>query len=111
MNVYDTANRLAQEIRQSEEYLNYKKAKEILNSDKELKKQIEEFEMARYEAQIVVMQTGKEDEEKTKRMQELYIQLMENEDAKNFFDTETKFNIVLADVNKIISDAVIDVIK
>ena len=28
MNVYDTANRLAQEIRQSEEYLKYKKRKD-----------------------------------------------------------------------------------
>ena len=29
MNIYDTANRLAQEIRQSEEYMNYKMAKEV----------------------------------------------------------------------------------
>ena len=31
MNIYDTANRLAQEIKQSEEYLNYKKSKQTLN--------------------------------------------------------------------------------
>ena len=30
MNIYDTANKLAQEIRQSEEYINYKMAKETL---------------------------------------------------------------------------------
>ena len=28
MNIYDTANRLASEIKQSEEYVNYKMAKE-----------------------------------------------------------------------------------
>ena len=28
MNVYDTTNKLAQEIKQSEEYVNYKRAKE-----------------------------------------------------------------------------------
>ena len=111
MNVYDTANKLAQELKQSEEYVNYKMAKEVLNLKPDLKKKIEEFEVARYEAQIIAMQTGKNDEEKTKKMQELYIDLIENDDAKKFFDAEMKFNIVLADVNKIIGDAVIDVLK
>ena len=32
MNVYDTANKLAQEIKQSEEYINYKKIKELVDS-------------------------------------------------------------------------------
>ena len=43
MNIYDTANKLAQEIKQSEEYINYKMAKETLNLKPELKKKIEEF--------------------------------------------------------------------
>ena len=111
MNIYDTANKLAQELKQSEEYVNYKMAKEALNLNQELKKKIEEFETARYEAQIVAMQTGKNDEEKTKKVQQLYIELFENQDAARFFEAETKFNIILADVNKIIGDAVIDVIK
>lgn len=111
MNVYDTANRLAQEIKQSEEYMNYKMAKETLNLKPELKKKIEEFEKARYDAQITAMQTGKNDEEKTKKMQQLYIELFEDADATKFFDAETKFNIILADVNKIIGDAVMDVLK
>ena len=111
MNIYDTANKLAQELKQSEEYVNYKMAKEALDLNPELKKKIEEFETARYEAQIVAMQTGKNDEEKTKKVQQLYIELFENQDAARFFEAETKFNIILADVNKIIGDAVIDVIK
>ena len=111
MNIYDTANRLAQEIKQSEEYANYKMAKETLSLKPELKKKIEEFEEARYDAQITAMQTGKNDEEKTRKMQQLYIELFEDDDAAKFFDAETKFNIVLADVNKIIGDAVMDVIK
>lgn len=111
MNIYDTANRLAQELKQSEEYVNYKMAKETLNLKSDLKKKIEEFEMARYDAQITAMQTGKNDEEKTKKMQELYVELIENDDAKRYFEAETKFNIVLADVNKIIGDAVMDVLK
>lgn len=111
MIIYDTANRLAQEIKQSEEYINYKMAKEALNLNPDLKKQIDEFEAARYEAQVTAMQTGKNDEEKTKKMQDLYVALYENSDAVKFFEAETKFNLILADVNKIIGDVVMDVLK
>lgn len=111
MIIYDTANRLAQEIKQSEEYINYKMAKEALNLNPDLKKQIDEFEAARYEAQVTAMQIGKNDEEKTKKMQDLYVALYENSDAVKFFEAETKFNLILADVNKIIGDAVMDVLK
>lgn len=111
MNIYDTANKLAQELKQSEEYVNYKMAKETLSLRPDLKKKIEEFESVRYETQIIAMQTGKADEEKTKKMQELYVELIEIDEAKRFFDAEMKFNIILADVNKIIGDAVMDVLK
>ena len=111
MNVYDTANKLASEIKQSEEYVNYKMAKEVLNLNKELKEKIKEFDLARYEAQIIAMQTGKNDEEKLKKAQDLYAELIENADAKKYFEAETKFNIIIADVNKIIGEAIQDVLK
>ena len=47
MNIYDTANRLASEIKQSEEYMNYKMAKQALNLNTELKKKMSEFEQLR----------------------------------------------------------------
>ena len=37
MNVYDTANKLAGEIKQSEEYMNYKMAKQALSLNSKLK--------------------------------------------------------------------------
>ncbi len=110
MNVYDTANRLASEIRQSEEYNNYKNAKQALNLNTGLKEKMQEFEKARYEVQLEMMQTGKNNEEKYKKMQELYAELVKDEEAKKFFEAETKFNVVIADVNKIIGEAVRDVI-
>ena len=109
MNVYDTANNLANEIKKSEEYVNYKMAKEALNLNTSLKEQIKEFEQMRYEVQIEMMQTGKNDEEKYKKMQDKYAELIENSEAKRFFETETQFNILIADVNKIIGEAIKDV--
>ena len=111
MNVYDTANKLAAEIKQSEEYVNYKMAREALALNPDLKKKIGEFEAARYDAQLTQMQTGKEDVEKTNKMKDLYAELIQLDDAKKYFDAEMKFNIVLADVNKIIGEAVRDVLQ
>ena len=111
MNVYDTANRLAGEIKESEEYVNYKMARQALGLNPDLKKKIGEFEVARYDAQLTQMQTGKEDIDKTNKMKELYAELIQIDDAKKYFDAEMKFNIILADVNKIIGEAVRDVIQ
>ena len=111
MNVYDTANKLAQEIKQSEEYVNYKMAKQTLSLKPKIKEKIKEFEILRYEEQITAMQTGKNDEQKLKKMQELYAELIEQDEAKKYFEAETKFNILLADVNKIIGESIQDVIQ
>ena len=111
MNIYDTANQLAQEIQQSEEYMTYKMAKEAINLNYELKNKIEEFEKARYEAQIVAIQTGKDDESKMKHVQELYGELIQNQEASKYFDAEMKFNILIADINKIIGEAIQSLIK
>ena len=111
MQVYDTANRLAQEIKDSEKYVNYKMAKQTINLNPEIKNKIDEFEKARYEQQIEAMQTGKQDEEKIKKVQNLYGELIQKEEAKKYFDAELKFNILLGDVNKIISEAVRDILS
>ena len=111
MKVYDTANKLAQEIKQSEEYAKYKMAKGAINLNVQLKNKIEEFEKARYAAQTIALQTGKDDEEKMKHVQELYGELIQNEEASKFFDAEIKFNVLIADVNRIIGQVVQEVMR
>lgn len=111
MNIYDTANKLAYEIKQSEEYTNYKKIKEEVQNNPELKAKLEEFEKSRYEIQLATIQGIEKDNKKALDMQNLYIELIKNETMKKYFDAELKFNVLLTDVNKIIGDAVSDLIK
>lgn len=111
MNVYDTANKLASEIKNSKEYMEFKKVKEEINANPELKKKINEFEKNRYQVQMMAMQTGKPDEEMYKKIQEDYTELVKNEIVMKYFDAELKFNVILADVNKIIGESVRDVIE
>ena len=111
MYVYDQANELARSLKESKEYLEYKKAKEEVKSIPELKQKIDEFEKIRYETQVLTIQGEQQSEEKMKKLQELYQILMQNPKVKDYFDIEVRFNVMLADVNKIIGEAVKDVLQ
>lgn len=110
MNVYDTANKLAYEIQQSEEYKGYKKLKETLMNNPDTKQKIEEFEKLRYNVQLMQYTGEGKDEEKTKKLEEMYAMLVQNSQIKEYFDLEVKFNVMIADVNKIIAEAIKDVL-
>ncbi len=110
MTVYDTTHELARQLKQSREYIEYKEMKDIVYANPELKEKVEEFEKIRYETQLLEIQGEQQNEEKMKRLQELYTILLENKEIKKFFDTEVRFNVMLADINKIIGDAVKDVL-
>ena len=110
MNVYDTANRLAYEIQESEEYKTYKKIKNEVMTNPETKSKIEEFEKLRYEVQLMQYTGENKDEEKTKKLEEMYTMLIQDNLIKQYFDFEVKFNVMIADVNKIIAEAIRDVL-
>ena len=110
MYVYDEANNLAKAIQESKEYKEYKKIKEEIDAVPEMKAKIEDFEKTRYEVQVMSFQGEKQDEEKMKKLQEMYNVLNTEPKIKEYFDIEVIFNIMLADVNKIISESVKDLL-
>ena len=110
MYVYDEANNLAKAIQESKEYKEYKKIKEEIDAVPEMKAKIEDFEKTRYEVQVMSFQGEKQDEEKMKKLQEMYNVLNTEPKIKEYFDIEVRFNIMLADVNKIISESVKDLL-
>lgn len=110
MNVCDTANKLALELRESKEYREYKLAKQKIMENNNFKSKIEEFEKGRYDVQVLALRGNQEDNEKIARLQELYSELVQIPEIKNYFDLEVKFNILVADVNKIIGEAIKDIL-
>lgn len=110
MNVYDEANNLSQALKNSEEYINFKTAKQFINLNPELKQKIDNFEKVRYESQMNILQNGKKEQEELKKVQDIYEEIIQIEEIKKYFDAELRFNVLLADVNKIITEAVKDVI-
>ena len=110
-NIYDTANQLAKEIRESTEYNEYKKARQNVLANPDLKSKIEEFEKIRYDVQVLAMEKGEENPEKMKKLQEMYTILVENKDIKEYFDLEVRFNVMVADINKIIAESMEEIFR
>lgn len=111
MNIYDTANKLASEIKESEEYKRFKQLKEQIKQDVEILKKIQEFEKLRYEVQLASIQGIEQENEKAVELQKMYVELIQNEQVKEYFEVELKFNVILTDINKIIGEAVEDVLR
>ena len=113
MEIYDTANRLAEEIRNSKQYKELKASKEKLFADNTKKQLIEEFEKLKQEVQIMEIkrQNNEEIDEEDKKVKvaKLYNVLIENKDIKQYFDYEIEFSKMMADINKIIGDAIKEV--
>ena len=109
MNIYDTANKLASEIKQSEEFRKYKKSKEALQSNSELKTKIDEFDKLRVDMQKAMLKGEQNSNELSVKLQNLYTELYQNETSKNYLESEMRFSVMLTDINKIISEAVKDV--
>lgn len=111
MNIYDTVNQLAKEIKESGEYLEYKRMKEELKENSKLKEKLDSFERARYETQIATMQGKEPTQEQVETLQRIYLELIQNDITKKYLDVELKFNTMLSDINKILGEAVKDIIE
>ena len=110
MNIYDTANKLAAELKQTDEYKAYKNSKQQIESNAEVKSKINEFDKLRVDMQKAMLKGESTSNELSVKVQNLYTELYQNEIAKNYLESEMRFSVMVTDVNKIISEAIKDVI-
>ena len=111
MNIYDTANKLAAELKQTDEYKAYKNSKQQIESNAEVKSKIDEFDKLRVEAQKAMLKGEANANELSVKLQNLYTELYQNEIAKNYLEAEMRFSVMVTDINKIISEAIKDVME
>lgn len=114
MEIYDTANRLAEEIRNSKQYKDLKKAKDELMANAEKRQMIIDFEELKKEVQLMEMQRQNnepiDEQSKKEKLITMYNVLIQNKDIKDYFDYEIAFNQLMVDINKIIGSSIKDVL-
>lgn len=108
INPYDKANELGQALKSSKEYLEYIEAKNKILADDNNKEILKDFQKKQQEIQMMAINGKEVAPEKMAKIQDMYKVLVENPQIKEYFDIEVRFNVMLADINKIIAESVKD---
>ena len=106
MNIYDTANRLAAEIRQSDECRELQRLKDVAYEDETNRRLLTEYKRLQMQLQMsVVGAAGKLPDEEMQRFQQLATLLYMNRDVQAYLLAEMQMQKTLSDVFKILTDA------
>ncbi len=106
MTAYDKAYELAELLSQSEEYKEFKKAKNILEEDQDNLKLLQDFRRRQIEIQMAQLAGEEVDEEYLKQVEHLYELLSMNTNINDYLNAEYKLAKMMGDIQKIIGEAV-----
>lgn len=102
-NLYDTANQLERELRQSAEFLAVKEAFEQVQQQEVAKKLFEEFRDVNVALQKKQLSGQEVTDEDVEKVQELYEKASQNELIKTLTEAEQRLNIIMQDINRILT--------
>lgn len=106
MNIYDRAHELAHELKNSEEFNEYKVLYKEVMANEENKKMIDDFREKVMKFQLDQIGQEKPDPEELEKLQQLQSVLMANSQVNRFMMAEMKFSQIFEDVNKIIAESI-----
>ncbi len=106
MNVYDEAHDLARAIKASEEYKNYMEIKKEVSAIPELNDMLVDFQQKQFQIQAAQFSGQETDQDLIQQFQDLYQIIMKDPKAMSYMQAEMTFTRVIADVYKILEDAV-----
>lgn len=103
-NVYDQAHALAASLKQTEEYREYERLRDIAREDDTNRALLDEYKRMQYRMQAKMASGERMDEEELKRMQQIGSLLQFNQDASAYMLAEFRFQKMIADIYKILAD-------
>ena len=106
MNVYDKAHELARELKNSPEYQEYQRCKEVAMENETQKALIQEYKKLQFQLQVSVAGGGKPDPAEMERLQKIMVVLQLSQDATRYLMAEFQLQKMLADIYKILGEAV-----
>lgn len=110
MSIYDTAQQLAQEIKESEEYREFLFAKELMKTDEGQYKMLRDFQMKQFELQQAQLFQLDITEDKQQELERSYSLLSLYPSAREYLEAEFRISRIINDVQKIIGEAILDVL-
>lgn len=104
MNPYDQAHDLARALKESEEYREYMRLKEVAYDDGTNKALLDEYKRLQFRLQAKMAAGETMPEEDMQRLQQIGTLLQFNPDVSAFLMAEFRFQRMLSDIFKILAD-------
>ncbi|GAF39618.1 hypothetical protein FC83_GL000784 [Agrilactobacillus composti DSM 18527 = JCM 14202] len=111
VNIYDTANKLEEELQQTEEFMLLQKAFADVKKDDFAFATFKKFQQLQMELQQQQMNGEEISDDKIKEIQDMSEQLSKYDSIKGLMDTERKMSTLMDDLNRIISKPIADIYK
>ena len=110
MNFYDKVHEMVRCFKETNEFKEYIKLKNELKSDLDAYNKLKDFKDKQKKYQLEYIDGKKQSKESLDQMQNLYSLVIQNETSRKLLENEMKINVMLADMQKIIGDALKDII-
>lgn len=104
MNPYDQAQALANSLRESDEYREYSRLKEIAYEDATNKALLDEYKKLQFRLQTKLASGESMPQGEMQRLQQIGTLLQFNPDVANYLMAEFRFQRMLTDIFKILAD-------
>lgn len=106
MNIYDVAHDLARAIKASDEYKTYSAVKKEVSAIPEVSDMLVDFQQKQFKLQAAQMAGQEPDAEMMTQIQDLYQIIIKDPKAMTYLQAEMNFSRTIADVYKILEDAI-----
>lgn len=110
MNFYDKVHEMVRAFKDTPEFREYVELKNKLKEEKDAYDRLKDFKERQKNYQIEYIDGKEQSKEKLDEMQNLYSIVIQNETSRKLLENEMKINVMLADMQKIIGDALKDII-
>lgn len=110
MNFYDKVHEMVRAFKDTPEFREYVELKNKLKEEKDAYDRLKDFKKRQKNYQMEYIDGKEQSKEKLDEMQNLYSIVIQNETSRKLLENEMKINVMLADMQKIIGDALKDII-
>lgn len=111
MNFYDNINNLVASFKNTDEYKEYLDLKEKIKLDEKTYNMLKDFKDKQNEVQISYLNGQEITKEKQSEMENLYSIIIQNEQCRKILECEMRINVILADLQKAMGQAIEDLVK
>lgn len=111
MNFYDKVHDMIRCLKDTAEYKDFVAARKQVKENADLCKKVEAFRELQKAEQMKYIKGLETDEASKAKLSEMYADIVKDELGVKFFQTEIKLDVMLADMQKIISEGIQDVVE